>query len=93
MSSGILKKIIQQPQTVAREARDMRERRDQKFGVRSSENLEPRTSNPRPFHPSRKSRSAILRGRVLSSQTCGALDSKRASIVLPHPASLKVVHV
>ena len=39
------------------------------------------------------SRSAILRGRVLSSQTCGALDSRRTSIVLQHPASLRVVHV
>ena len=27
------------------------------------------------------------------SQTCGALDSRWASIVLPQPASLKVVHV
>ena len=33
-------------QSVAREARDMRERRDQKFGVRSSENLEPSRGYP-----------------------------------------------
>ena len=35
---------------------------------------------------------SIPRGRVLSSQTCGALDSRRASIVLSQPASRRVVH-
>jgi hypothetical protein len=35
---------------------------------------------------------SIPRGRVLSSQTCGALDSSRASIVLSQPASRRVVH-
>jgi len=39
------------------------------------------------------SRSAILRGRVLLSQTCGVLDSRRGNIVLPQPAPLKVAHV
>jgi hypothetical protein len=38
---------------VTRELRDMRERRDPKFGVRRSENLELRTSNPRPSRPFR----------------------------------------
>ena len=41
-----------------REERDVRERRDPKFGVRGSENPELRTSN---IPPSRQSRSAILR--------------------------------
>ena len=36
---------------------------------------------------------SILRGRVLLSQTCGPLDSRWASIVLPQSASLRVVHV
>jgi len=44
-------------ETVAREAWDGRKRRDPKFVVRSSENLERWTSNP---HPSRVSRAAIL---------------------------------
>ena len=35
----------------------------------------------------------ILRGCVLLSQTCGALDSMRAGAVLPQPASLRGVHV
>ena len=34
------------------------------FGVRSSENLELRTSNRRPSHPSRVARAAILRGSI-----------------------------
>jgi hypothetical protein len=37
--------------------------RSSKFGVRSSENLELRTSNPRLSRSSRLSRAAILRGR------------------------------
>jgi hypothetical protein len=40
------------PQRAEREARDRRERRDSKFGVRSSENLELQTLNP-PSRPSR----------------------------------------
>lgn len=36
---------------------------------------------------------SILRGCVLLSQTCGALDSRRASIVFPQPALLRVGHV
>ena len=36
---------------------------------------------------------SILRGRVLLPQTCGALDSRWASIVLPQPASLRGVDV
>jgi hypothetical protein len=44
------------PQTVAREARDMRERRYPKFEVRGSTFRKPRTSNLEPC----QSRSAIL---------------------------------
>jgi len=39
--------------TRERDKQDVRDRRDTKFGVRSSENLERRTSNRRPSHPSR----------------------------------------
>lgn len=48
------------PQTMAREARDRRERRDPKLGVRSSEYLELRTSNLRPSRQFHVSRAAIL---------------------------------
>ena len=34
----------------------------------------------------------LPRGRVLSSQTCGRLDSRQASIVVSQPASRRVVH-
>jgi hypothetical protein len=36
-----------------RDKQDVRDRRDPKFGVRSSENLERRPSNRRPSHPFR----------------------------------------
>jgi hypothetical protein len=39
--------------TRERDKQDVRDRRDTKFGVPSSENLERRTSNRRPSHPSR----------------------------------------
>jgi hypothetical protein len=38
--------------TRERDNQDVRDRRDPKFGVRSSENLKRRTSNRRPSHPS-----------------------------------------
>jgi hypothetical protein len=53
---------------VAREARDMRERRDPEFEVLKTSDFGPRTVNSR-SRPSSQSHSAILWSRVLLSQT------------------------
>ena len=47
--------VLAVPQPVARDSRDLRKKRDSKFSVQSSENLELRTSNRRPSCPSRSS--------------------------------------
>ena len=64
------------PQTVAREARDMRERRDM-------DGLDFPTSS-RSCHQSRVFRAEIPRGRVLLSQTVGPLDFRQVGIAVPH---------
>jgi hypothetical protein len=72
-----------EPQTVAREARDLRERRDQKFLVRSSENLELRTSNP---CSSRLSRATILRAGIIFPKPARSV-LRESDAVFPAPES------
>ena len=69
---------------VKRETREKGTIRSSKIGVQCSENLEFRTSNPRP------SRSVILTGRVLSFQTYRRLDCRRTGIGFPHPAKNRI---
>ena len=79
VSSRMLKKSSS-AQTVVREARDMREKRDPKFEVQGSTFRKPPTSDLDP-----PSRSAILRG-VPDLQTS---ETPRAYSVFPQPARAK----
>src|SRR5713101_8103319 len=73
---------------VARDKQDVRDRRDSKFWVRSSENLELRTSNRHPSHPprfsckSRSSRSSRSRSRRLGAPSLGELCGNLREICL-----------
>jgi hypothetical protein len=69
------------PRRVKRETCEKGAIRSSKLWVRSSENLELRTSNRRPSRPSRQSRLAILRGCSPLSQDVPAIE------VLPCPNS------
>ena len=73
-------------QTIGHCQRGERERRDPKFGVRSSENLELRTLNPPPSRSSSLSRSSRI------ARVSPAPPVARATIVLPQPARVREAH-
>jgi hypothetical protein len=89
--------VCQRPQTMPREARDMRERRDSRFGVQGSKFRKPRTSglNPPPARSPCLSRPAILRecsplvlARIIHEHFCcnrgnGSQNPMRYSLFAP----------